>query len=132
MPAVVLSLSTIAILTRLTRAAVLDTLGQEFIVVARSKGLAPQAVARKHVLPNAMVPILTLLGLEAASLMTGAAVVEYVFAWPGIGKMAVDAALLRDTPVIVGFAVAAGLIYVSVNFVVDVAVTALDPRTSAR
>jgi peptide/nickel transport system permease protein len=132
MPAVVLSLSTIAILTRLTRAAVLDTLNQEFVVVARSKGLAGRAIASRHVLPNAMVPVLTLLGLEAASLMTGAAVVEYVFAWPGIGKMAVDAALLRDTPVLVGFAVAAGLIYVIVNLVVDIAVTALDPRTSTR
>jgi len=132
MPALVLSLSTIAILTRLTRAAVLETLSQEYVVVARSKGLDGRAIASRHVLPNALVPVLTLLGLEAASLMTGAAVVEYVFAWPGIGKMAVDAALVRDTPVVVGFAVAAGLIYVTTNFVVDVAVTALDPRTSAR
>ena len=68
------------------------------------------------------------LGLEAASLMTGAAVVEYVFAWPGIGKMAVDAALVRDIPVVVGFAVAAGLIYVVVNLAVDIAVVTLDPR----
>lgn len=132
MPALVLSLSTIAILTRLTRAAVLDILGQEFVTVARSKGLAGTAVARRHVVPNALVPIVTLLGLEAASLMTGAAVVEFVFAWPGIGKMAIDAAMLRDTPVVVGFAVAAGLIYVSVNLAVDLAVTALDPRISTR
>jgi peptide/nickel transport system permease protein len=128
----VLSLSTIAILTRLTRAAVLDILGQEFVTVARSKGLAGTTVARRHVVPNALVPIVTLLGLEAASLMTGAAVVEFVFAWPGIGKMAIDAAMLRDTPVVVGFAVAAGLIYVSVNLAVDLAVTALDPRISTR
>lgn len=132
MPAVVLSLSTIAILTRLTRAAVLDTLTQEFVTVAKAKGLTGTAIASGHVLPNALVPVLTLLGLEAASLMTGAAVVEYVFAWPGIGKMAVDAALLRDTPVIVGFAVAAGLIYVTMNLVVDLAVTAFDPRISVR
>jgi len=132
MPAVVLSLSTVAILTRLTRAAVLDSLTQEFVTVARAKGLAGTAIAGGHVLPNAVAPVLTLLGLEAASLMTGAAVVEYVFAWPGIGKMAVDAALLRDTPVIVGFAVAAGLIYVTVNLVVDLAVTAFDPRIVTR
>src|SRR5579859_8187734 len=132
MPAVVLSLSTVAILTRLTRAAVLDSLTQEFVTVARAKGLAGTAIAGGHVLPNAVAPVLTLLGLEAASLMTGAAVVEYVFAWPGIGKMAVDAALVRDTPVIVGFAVAAGLIYVGVNVVVDVAVTAFDPRIVTR
>jgi peptide/nickel transport system permease protein len=131
LPAVVLSLSTIPTLTRLTRAAVLDILGQEFVVVARAKGLRRVGVAVRHVLPNALVPIVTLLGLEAASLMTGAAVVEYVFAWPGIGKMAVDAALLRDTPVVVGFAIAAGLIYVSVNFGVDVLVSVLDRRIAA-
>jgi peptide/nickel transport system permease protein len=132
MPALVLSLSTIAILTRLTRAAVMDILGQEFVVVARAKGLATTAIARRHVLPNALVPMVTLLGLEAASLMTGAAVVEFVFAWPGIGKLAIDAAMLRDTPVVVGFAVAAGLIYVSVNLAVDLVVTVLDPRIAAR
>jgi peptide/nickel transport system permease protein len=132
MPAIVLSLSTIPAVTRLTRSAVLDILNQEFVVVARAKGLSHPDIAVRHVLPNALVPVVTLLGLEAASLMTGAAVVEYVFAWPGIGKMAVDAAMLRDTPVVVGFAVAAGLIYVSVNLVVDVAVTALDPRVALR
>jgi peptide/nickel transport system permease protein len=128
MPAVVLSLSNIAILTRLTRAALLDVLGRDFVRVARAKGLAPGAVTRGHVLPNAVVPILTVLGLEAAHLMTGAAVVEYVYGWPGIGKMAVDAALVRDMPVVVGFAVAAGIIFVVANLVVDVAIAALDPR----
>jgi peptide/nickel transport system permease protein len=128
LPAVVLSLSTIPTMTRLTRATVLDILHQEFVNVARGKGLAGGAVALRHVLPNALVPVVTLLGLEAASLLTGAAVVEYVFAWPGIGKMAVDAAQVRDTPVLVGFAVAAGVIYVTVNLVVDVVVGVLDPR----
>jgi len=131
MPAVVLSLSTVAVLTRLTRAAVLDVLHQEFVTVAHARGLSPWVVARRHVLPNAVAPILTVLGLETASLMTGAAVVEYVFAWPGIGKLAVDAALVRDMPVVVGFAVAAGLIYVLVNLVVDIVVTAFDPRVSS-
>jgi peptide/nickel transport system permease protein len=131
MPAIVLSLATIPTITRLTRAAVLDILGQDFVTVAGAKGLRHGAVAVRHVLPNALVPIITLLGLETASLMTGAAVVEYVFAWPGIGKMAVDAALLRDTPVVVGFALAAGLIYVSINLCVDIAVSALDKRIVA-
>ncbi len=128
MPALVLSLSNIAILTRLTRSAMLDILNREFVQVARAKGLSPRTITRTHVLPNAVVPILTVLGLEAAHLMTGAAVVEYVFAWPGIGKMAVDAALVRDTPVIVGFAVAAGLIFVTVNLLVDLAIATFDPR----
>jgi peptide/nickel transport system permease protein len=128
MPAVVLALTHSAIITRLTRAATLDVLGQEFVSVARAKGLRGLTIARRHVLPNVLVPVLTVLGLELAGLITGAAVVEYVFAWPGIGKMAVDAALLRDTPVIVGFAVAAGVIFVIVNLSVDLIVAAVDPR----
>ena len=128
MPVGVLTVTHTATLTRLTRGAVLDTLGQPYVTVARAKGLSPLAIARKHVLPNTLVPVLTVLGLETAHLLTGAAVVEYVFAWPGIGKLAVDAALVRDTPVIVGFAVAAGLIFVTLNLLVDLAVAAVDPR----
>jgi peptide/nickel transport system permease protein len=131
LPAVVLALHHIAVLTRLTRASMLDVLAQEFVTVARAKGLRERRVARRHVLPNVLVPVLTVMGLEVAGLMTGAAVVEYVFAWPGIGKMAVDAALLRDTPIIVGFAVAAGVIFVTINLVVDLAAAALDPRARA-
>jgi peptide/nickel transport system permease protein len=128
MPAIVLALPNIAVLTRLTRAALLDILGQEFVTVARAKGLSTATIARRHVLPNATVPVLTVLGLEVAGLLTSGAVVEYVFAWPGIGKMAVDAALLGDVPVIVGFAVAAGLVFVVFNLLVDLAAAALDPR----
>lgn len=128
LPAIVIALPNIALLTRLTRSSMLDVLRQEFVVVARAKGLAPGVVTRRHVLPHVAVPVLTVFGLEAAHLMTGAAVVEYVFAWPGIGKMAVDAALLRDTPVIVGFAIAAGLVFVSANLVVDLAIAAIDSR----
>jgi peptide/nickel transport system permease protein len=128
LPAVVLAVTNTALVTRLTRAAVLDVLGQEFVTVTRAKGLSAVAVARGHVLPNVVVPVLTVIGLEVAGLMTGAAVVEYVFAWPGIGKMAVDAALVRDIPVVTGFAVAAGFIFIVVNLGVDLAVAALDPR----
>ena len=128
LPAVVLAVTNTALLMRLTRAAVLDVLGQEFLDVARAKGLSTAVIARRHVFPNVTAPVLTVLGLEFAGLMTGAAVVEYVFAWPGIGKMAIDAALVRDIPVVTGFAVAAGLIFVLVNFAVDLAVAVLDPR----
>jgi peptide/nickel transport system permease protein len=128
LPATVLAVQNIAVLTRLTRAAMLDVLSLEFVTVARAKGLREWAVARRHVLPNVLVPVLTVLGLEVAGLMTGAVVVEYVFAWPGIGKMVVDAALLRDVPVVTGFAVAAGLVFVLVNLVVDVTIAAVDPR----
>lgn len=128
MPACVLALSNIAVLTRLTRAAVLDVLGQEYIVVARAKGLATTTVARRHLLPNVLVPILTVLGLELAHAVTGAVVIEYIFAWPGIGKMAVDATLNGDIPIVVGFATLAGLAFVVVNLAVDLGAAALDPR----
>ena len=128
LPAVVLALANTALLTRITRATILEILGQDYVRVARAKGLRPRLILRRHVLSNAMPPLLTVLGLEAAQLMTGAAVVEFVFAWPGIGKLAVDSALVRDTPVVVGFAVSAGLIYVATNLCVDLAVAAFDPR----
>ena len=131
LPTVVLGITHSAVLTRLTRASVLDVLRQEYVSVARAKGLAERSVAARHVLPNVLVPVVTVLGLEVAGLMTGAAVVEYVFAWPGIGKMAVDAALLRDTPIVVGFAIAAGLIFLVVNLTVDLAAAAIDPRARA-
>jgi peptide/nickel transport system permease protein len=128
LPAIVLAVANIAVLTRLTRSAVLDVLGQEFVTVAHAKGLRPRDVTVRHVLRNTYVPLLTVLGLVFANLMVGTAVVEYVFAWPGIGRLAVDSALLRDQPVVVGFTVAAGLIFTVVNLVIDVGVAAFDPR----
>jgi peptide/nickel transport system permease protein len=129
MPAVVLALPNIAILTRLARSAVLDILNQDYVVIARAKGLKGRVIALRHVLPNALIPVITVFGLEIGYLMTGGAVIEYVFAWPGIGKMAVDAALLGDIPILVGFAVAAGLVYTLVTLAADLMVAALDPRT---
>jgi peptide/nickel transport system permease protein len=128
MPALVLALPYIALLTRLTRAAMLDVLSQEFLTVARAKGLPTLAIARRHALPNALVPVVTVLGLELGRLLSGAVVVEYVFAWPGIGKLAVDAVLIGDIPIVTGFAVAASLVFVLSNLVVDLGLMALDPR----
>ena len=99
-----------------------------FVTVAHAKGLAGRAVMLKHVLRNTYIPLLTVLGLVFANLMVGTAVVEYVFSWPGIGRLAVDSALLRDQPVVVGFTVAAGLIFTIMNLLVDLGIAALDPR----
>jgi peptide/nickel transport system permease protein len=128
LPAVVLAFANVAVLTRLTRSAVLDVLNQEYVTVAHAKGLASHAVRLGHVLPNVFAPLLTVLGLVFANLMVGTAVVEYVFAWPGIGRLAIDSALLRDEPVVVGFTVAAGLIFTIMNLLVDIGIGALDPR----
>src|SRR3981081_3377287 len=110
MPAIVLAVANVAVLTRLTRSSVLDVLSQEYVTVAHAKGLAPRAVTLRHVLRNTYCPLLTVLGLVFANLMVGTAVVEYVFAWPGIGRLAIDSALLRDQPVVVGFTRAPGAI----------------------
>jgi peptide/nickel transport system permease protein len=128
LPTIVLAIANVAVLTRLTRSAVLDVLNQEYVRVAHAKGLPPRPVTVRHVLPNVCVPLLTVLGLVFANLMVGTAVVEYVFAWPGIGRLAIDAALLRDQPVVVGFTVAAGLIFTVMNLLVDLGIGALDPR----
>ena len=128
LPAFVLSLPYVAMLTRLTRATVLDILGLDFVTVARSKGLSRGVVVWRHVVPNALIPLLTVLGLELAQLLTGAVVVEHVFAWPGVGKIAIDAVLLGDIPVVVGFAVLAGLVFALVNLLVDLTLGIVDPR----
>jgi len=128
LPAIVLAVANIAVLTRLTRSSVLDVLSQEFVMVAHAKGLSGRAVTFRHVLRNTYIPLLTVLGLVFANLMVGTAVVEYVFSWPGIGRLAVDSALLRDQPVVVGFTIAAGLIFTTMNLLVDVGIATLDPR----
>jgi ABC-type dipeptide/oligopeptide/nickel transport system permease component len=128
LPAIVLAVANIAVLTRLTRSSVLDVLNQEFVTVAHAKGLAARAVMLRHVLRNTYIPLLTVLGLVFANLMVGTAVVEYVFSWPGIGRLAVDSALLRDQPVVVGFTIAAGLIFTLMNLLVDLGIAVVDPR----
>jgi len=128
LPAIVLAVANVAVLTRLTRSSVLDALSQEYVTVARAKGLSAHAVRVRHVLRNTYIPLLTVLGLLFANLMVGTAVVEYVFAWPGIGRLAIDSALLRDEPVVVGFTVAAGLIFTVMNLLVDLGIAAVDPR----
>ena len=128
LPAIVLAVANIAVLTRLTRSSVLDVLSQEFVMVAHAKGLSGRAVTLRHVLRNTYIPLLTVLGLVFANLMVGTAVVEYVFSWPGIGRLAVDSALLRDQPVVVGFTIAGGLIFTTMNLLVDVGIATLDPR----
>jgi ABC-type dipeptide/oligopeptide/nickel transport system permease component len=128
LPAVVLAVANVAVLTRLTRSSVLDVLSQEFVTVAHAKGLTGGAVLLHHVLRNTSIPLLTVLGLVFANLMVGTAVVEYVFSWPGIGRLAVDSALLRDQPVVVGFTVAAGLIFTTMNLLVDLGIAIVDPR----
>jgi peptide/nickel transport system permease protein len=129
LPAVTLAIPTIGIVIRLIRASMLDVMGEDYIRTARAKGVSERAIVYRHVLRNAFGAALTYLGITYAELLAGAAVVEPVFAWPGIGQVLNTAIHQRDFPVIQGFSILAGTIFLLVNLAVDLAYIALDPRT---
>ncbi len=128
LPAVALALGPAAVLTRLSRAAVLDALGEDYVRTARAKGVRQHAVLFHHALRNAAVPLLTVAGLALGHLLGGSIIVEWVFAWPGMGDLAINAIHDRDYPLIQGFVLFAGLAYVLVNFAIDLGYGWLDPR----
>jgi len=128
MPAITLSVLSIAATARLTRSAMLEVLSQEYIRTARAKGLANSVVLMRHGLKNAMLPVVTVLGLQVAGLLSGAVVTETVFAWPGLGRLAVYAIDSRDFPVVQGTVLVISLIFVLVNLAVDLLYAFVDPR----
>jgi peptide/nickel transport system permease protein len=128
MPAVTIGLVSGAILTRFIRAAVLEQLGQDHVRTARSKGLPEGLVLRRHVLRNALVPVITVLGVQLASLLGGVIVVEVVFAWPGLGRLTLDAVGARDYPVLQGSVLLVAALFLLVNLLVDLLYAAVDPR----
>jgi peptide/nickel transport system permease protein len=128
LPALVLGLSGMGTLARLTRSAMLDTLNQDYIRTARAKGLAERIILSKHALRNAFLPIMTLIGINLASVLSGAVVVETVFSRPGIGRIAVSAIDNRDFPVVQGTVLLAAVFYVVANLLIDLAYGLVDPR----
>jgi ABC-type dipeptide/oligopeptide/nickel transport system permease component len=128
LPAITLGLSLAAILTRMVRTAMLEELGQDYIRTARSKGLTENAVVYRHALRNALIPILTVVGLQFGSLLAGAIVTETIFSWPGIGRLTLSAISNRDYALVQGCILAIGLTYVLVNLLTDVAYTIANPR----
>jgi peptide/nickel transport system permease protein len=118
----------VGFVARMTRASVLDVLHQDFIRTANAKGLSRRAVLTRHALPNAVVPILTVAGIVAGSLLGGAVIVEQVFSIPGVGRLIVGGILSRDYPVIQGGLLFLAAIYLLVNFAVDLLYAAADPR----
>lgn len=128
MPAVVLATATLAELTRYTRSAWLEVMRQDYVRTARSKGLGRSAIDRRHILKNALIPVVTVFGVALPRLIGGSAVVETLFSWPGLGQLAVDAALRRDTPLILGVTVFVSVMVVLSNLVVDLVYPLLDPR----
>ena len=128
LPAVTLASFLLPGFVLLTRTSVLDNLNEPYVVTARSKGLWPRAVLLKHVLPNAMNPVLTFLGLQAGRLVGGSIVTETIFAWPGVGRLIVTSIFQRDAPVVIAGIFLASLAIVLSNLIVDVLQSAIDPR----
>jgi peptide/nickel transport system permease protein len=128
LPAAVLGTLNSALIIRFTRASMLDVLGEDYVRTARSKGLPERTVVLKHALRNALVPIVTVLGLTVALMIGGAVVTETVFGLPGVGNLVVSAVLRRDYPVIQGALLVVAAIYVLINFSIDLLYVAVDPR----
>jgi len=128
LPAAVLGILNSALIIRFTRASMLDVLGEDYVRTARSKGLPESTVVLKHALRNALVPIVTVLGLTVALMIGGAVVTETVFGLPGVGNLVVNAVLRRDYPVIQGALLVVAAIYVLINFSIDLLYVAVDPR----
>ena len=128
MPAVVLSTTVLPYVVRFTRSAMLEVLGQEYVRTATAKGLSRLRVVYGHALRNALVPVVSIVGTLVPRLVGGSVVTEAVFGWPGMGRLAVEAANGRDYPLIVGITVVVSAIVVGTSFVVDLAYTWLDPR----
>ena len=128
LPALTMGSALAAILTRMVRTSMLEELSQDYIRTARAKGLPERQVVYRHALRNAMIPVLTVLGLQFGALLAGAIVTEKIFSWPGIGRLTVDAISSRDYFLVQGCILAIGLTYVAVNFLTDVLYSVANPR----
>jgi ABC-type dipeptide/oligopeptide/nickel transport system permease component len=128
LPAITMGGALAAILTRMVRTSMLEELSQDYIRTARAKGLAESTVVYRHALRNAMIPVLTVLGLQFGALLAGAIVTEKIFSWPGIGRLTIDAISNRDYYVVQGCILAIGLTYVAVNLLTDVLYSVANPR----
>ena len=128
LPAVAMGVSLAAILTRMVRTAMLEELNRDYIRTARAKGLSENAVVYRHALPNALVPIVTVVGLQFGALLAGAIVTETIFSWPGLGRLVVTAISSRDYALVQGSLLAIGLTYVLVNLLTDLTYRFVNPR----
>jgi len=132
LPAVALGTIPLAIVARITRASVLDVVNEDYVRTARAKGLDPSTVDRRHVMRNAMLPVVTVVGLQTGLLLTGAVLTETVFAWPGVGSWILDAIRNRDYAVLQGGILFFALMVAVVNLAVDVSYAFLNPRIRLR
>ena len=128
LPVLTLALAALGYFVRMVRSSMLEVLGQEYIRTARGKGVRELMVVGKHALKNALIPVITVMGIHFGNLLSGAFVIETVFAWPGLGRLGVTALFARDFAVIQGVVLVSTAIFVLVNLVVDILYTLLDPR----
>lgn len=128
LPAVTLGYFSTAVLLRMTRSSMLEVLGQDYVRTARAKGLRDQVVIVRHALKNAMIPVLTTIGIVFGSLLSGAVLTETIFGWPGLGRYATTSAVSLDLPAVMGVTIVAAVIYPVVNMLVDIGYHLLDPR----
>lgn len=128
LPALTLGTAFAALLSRMTRSSLLEVLGEEYLTVARAKGLPERRVILKHALRNALIPIVTVLGLQFGALLSGAIITENVFSWPGIGTLLITAVEARDYPLVQGCVLFISIVYVAVNLAVDLLYGFIDPR----
>jgi ABC-type dipeptide/oligopeptide/nickel transport system permease component len=128
LPAVTMGGALAAILTRMVRTSMLEEMNQDYIRTARAKGLSERTVVYRHALRNAMIPVITVLGLQFGALLAGAIVTETIFSWPGIGRLTIQAISRRDYYLVQGCVLAIGLTYIAVNFMTDLLYSAVNPR----
>jgi peptide/nickel transport system permease protein/oligopeptide transport system permease protein len=128
LPAVTLALPSIAVVARMTRSTVLEVLREDFVRTARAKGVSERALLYKHTLRNALIPVVTVMGLQMGQMLGGAVLTETVFAWPGVGRLTVTAIFNRDFVLMQGLVLVIALLYVSVNLLVDLSYGLIDPR----
>jgi dipeptide transport system permease protein len=131
LPAIVLGTNPLAVVARMTRSAMLEVLGEDYIRTARAKGLSPYRVIAVHALRNALIPVITVIGLQVGVLFTGAILTETIFSWPGVGKWLIEAINRRDYPVLQGGMLLLGVVVMLVNLLVDVAYGVINPRIRA-
>ena len=132
LPSITLSLAMIGIISRITRSAIIDAGQEEYVFTAVAKGLSTPTIVRRHLLPNAAIPIATIIGLELGVLVSGSIVVEVVFSWPGLGTLLFQAVSVRDIPLTTGIVVVYTALFIVLNVVIDALYVLIDPRLRAR
>jgi len=132
LPAITLGTFSLSYIVRVTRSTMLETLSQPYVAAARAKGLSESNVVFKHALKNALIPVVTLIGLDLGSYLNGAVLTETIFGWDGLGRYALDGILKRDYPVIMGVVLFGAVVFVTMNLLVDISYHFLDPRVRVR